>query len=105
MTPQQYNEPYHRFERILEMLNQHVDLISVSIPTRDIKHKPLPYPQTEESAKKYFRDRGICISHWAKGMGLKRSIVTDVLLGRGKAIRGMRHEAAVALGIKQQLED
>lgn len=65
-----------------------------------ILHKPLPYPQTPESALAAFRRNGICVSHWARDLGLPRTAVVDALRGKAKGHRGMAHRAAVALGMK-----
>ncbi|MDU8925450.1 DNA-binding protein [Aggregatibacter aphrophilus] len=64
--------------------------------------KPLPYPQTVESAHQYFIIHGINRSEWCRAMGLKVQTVTDILRGKGKGTWGEAHLAAVALGMKKQ---
>lgn len=63
-------------------------------------HSPLPYPQTPESARALLHDRGVCISYWARDLGLPRMAVVDALRGKGKGLRGDAHRASVALGLK-----
>ncbi|MDR1276080.1 MAG: DNA-binding protein [Candidatus Accumulibacter sp.] len=61
---------------------------------------PLPYPQTPESAARWFGDHGICMAHWARDFGFNRFVVIDLLRGKLKGRRGHAHHAAVALGLK-----
>jgi gp16 family phage-associated protein len=69
-------------------------------PMKNAPHVPLPYPQTPASAHAALRAAGICISHWARDLGLSRMAVADALRGKNKGHRGMAHRAAVALGLK-----
>ena len=55
------------------------------------KFLPLPYPQTTQSAQRYF--------------GFERTVVEHLLRGQLKGRRGMAHEAAIKLGLKEQPED
>ena len=64
------------------------------------EHKALPYPQTKESALALLRAEGVCITDWARDLGLARMAVVDILRGKNRGNRGMAHRAAVALGIK-----
>ena len=70
-----------------------------------LNFKPLPYPQTPQSARAYFIDRGINRSAWARHFNLDNSTVTHLLRGRYHGNRGMSHEAAVLLGLKEQLNE
>lgn len=67
-------------------------------------HKHLSYPQTTESAYKYFHSRGMSIRQWARVNELPYNIVKDVLMCRSKGIRGKSHHVAVALGLKPNPE-
>ena len=58
-------------------------------------------PRTREEARKWLESRGISISEFARTHGLDRVSVSDVLRGKTKGLRGIAHDAAVALGIKQ----
>lgn len=60
----------------------------------------LPFPQTPESALALLRANGVCITDWARNLGLARMAVVDILRGKNRGNRGMAHRAAVALGIK-----
>ena len=60
----------------------------------------LPYPQTPESAKAWFKSHGISQAEWVRDLKLERSIVVDLLRGRLKGVRGQAHHAAIALGLK-----
>ena len=65
-----------------------------------IEHKALPFPQTKESALALLRAEGVCVSDWARDLGLSRTSVVDALRGKIKGNRGMAHRVAVALGLK-----
>jgi gp16 family phage-associated protein len=62
--------------------------------------KTPPYPSTPWQARAWFDANGIAITDWCNAFGLDRLIVTDILRGRLKGIRGESHRAAVLLGIK-----
>ena len=70
-----------------------------------IDFKPLPYPQTPKSAQKYFVRHGINRSAWARYFGFERTVVEHLLRGQLTGRRGMAHEAAIKLGLKEQPED
>lgn len=67
--------------------------------------KPLPYPQTPQSAKDYFVRHGINRSEWARHFELDINTVTHLLRGRYRGWRGVAHQAAVLLGLKENLDD
>ncbi len=62
--------------------------------------KTPPYPSTPRQSRAWFNANGIAITDWCNAFGLDRYIVTDILRGRLKGIRGESHRAAVLLGIK-----
>lgn len=62
--------------------------------------KPLPYPQTPESAKAYFLRHGINRSEWARHFGVEQQAISDFFRGRLKGTRGTSHKTAVLLGLK-----
>lgn len=66
--------------------------------------RPLPFPQTRESAWAYFEEHGICMAQWAKALNLPAYSVRDVLHEKNKGRRGYAHKAAVALGLKPNPE-
>jgi len=55
---------------------------------------------TPEQVKAQFIARGESIGKWADQHGFHRPMVYDLLNRRVPALRGRRHDAAVALGIK-----
>lgn len=57
--------------------------------------------RTKEEAREWLLSRGISISEFARTHGLDRVSVSDVLRGKTKGLRGIAHDAAVALGIKR----
>lgn len=61
---------------------------------------PLPYPSTPKQSRAWFDAHGIAIKDWCETHGLDRYIVTDLLRGRLKGLRGESHRAAVLLGLK-----
>ena len=69
------------------------------------KFLPLPYPQTTQSAQRYFVRHGINRGAWARYFGFERTVVEHLLRGQLKGRRGMAHEAAIKLGLKEQPED
>lgn len=56
------------------------------------------------SAKNYFEQRGLTISHWALEHGFDPRQVYAVLSGRTRGKRGKAHQIAVALGLKEHCE-
>lgn len=58
-------------------------------------------PRTRDEARKWLESRGISISEFARAHGLDRVTVSDLLRGKTKGLRGVAHDAAVALGIKK----
>ena len=66
-----------------------------------IQYKPLPFPQTVESARDYFYRHGITVSGWAQAMKLNEQSVKDILCKRSIGRSGKAHFAAVALGLKK----
>ncbi|WP_165009685.1 DNA-binding protein [Neisseria yangbaofengii] len=72
---------------------------------KTLSFKPLPYPQTPDSARAYFIRRGINRSAWARHFGLPVNTVTHLLRGRYHGMRGMSHEAAVLLGLKERIDE
>ena len=59
-------------------------------------------PRFKSSAelKAWFHGQGINISEYCRQHGLDRQIVTDLMRGKAKGLRGKVHETAVALGLK-----
>ena len=67
-----------------------------------IDFRPLPYPQTRETAQAYFIRHGISKTEWARHFGLPRTVVEHLLGGKLKGRRGTAHAAAVKLGLKPE---
>ncbi|GHU04253.1 DNA-binding protein [Alphaproteobacteria bacterium] len=61
---------------------------------------PKNTPYTAEQVKKFFRDRGITLTEWAKSNGYPRHLVYSLISGANKATYGKSHEIAVRLGLK-----
>jgi gp16 family phage-associated protein len=59
--------------------------------------------RTTEEARAAIEATGKSISQWAREHDLDPPRVHDLLLRRGKGVRGASHKAAVLLGIKQTL--
>lgn len=51
-------------------------------------------------ARARFSRTGYSIQKWARELGVNPRMVTEVLSGRKKGVRGQAHKIAVALGIK-----
>jgi len=51
-------------------------------------------------ARALFSRTGYSINKWAREAGVNPKLVTDVLAGRKKGVRGQAHKIAVALGLK-----
>ena len=86
-------------------MKEHASLINTAHHARDIDFKPLPYPQTPQSARRWFVRHGINRSQWAAYFGLERTTVEHLLGGRYRGRRGAAHEAAVKLGLKEHPND
>ncbi len=63
--------------------------------------KTPPYPSTPKESRDWFTKNGICISEWAKKLGLDLGAVTDLLREKSKGTRGKSHKAAIFLGLKK----
>lgn len=61
--------------------------------------------RTPIEARQWFFDHGISISEWARSRGFSREVVYALLAGRTRGTRGEAHHAAVALGLKAQVDD
>jgi gp16 family phage-associated protein len=51
-------------------------------------------------ARAKFSRTGLTIKKWAEDLGVSDRLVTEVLAGRKKCVRGKSHKIAVALGLK-----
>jgi gp16 family phage-associated protein len=51
-------------------------------------------------ARAKFSRTGLTIKKWAEDLGVSDRLVTEVLAGRKKCLRGKSHKIAVALGLK-----
>ncbi|MCL2076047.1 MAG: DNA-binding protein [Betaproteobacteria bacterium] len=60
----------------------------------------LPYPQTPQSARRWFSANGVAIQAWANAHGFARFDVVDLLRGKLKGKYGRSHRVAIALGLK-----
>lgn len=67
-------------------------------------YKPLPYPQSLDSAHYYFYQHGITMTAWAKSLDISIQAVRDILSRRSVGRSGKSHTAAVALGLKKAPE-
>lgn len=59
-----------------------------------------PYPSTPKQARAWFASHGVAITDWCAAHKVDRYIVTDLLRGRLKGVRGEAHLAAIKLGLK-----
>ena len=57
---------------------------------------------TPKQVKERFRAQGIPISKWADDHGYRRSDVYRILNGFSAMQRGLQHEIAVKLGLKER---
>lgn len=60
---------------------------------------------TRDQARKELDRRGISIAEFSRAHALNPNLVSDLLAGRKKGLRGEAHRAAVLLGIKEGLVD
>ncbi len=60
----------------------------------------MPTIYTREQARKELDRRGISIAEFCRAHDLNPNLVSDLLAGRKKGLRGEAHRAAVLLGIK-----
>jgi gp16 family phage-associated protein len=59
---------------------------------------------TVEQVKLRFHATGVSVSDWAQKHGFSRQIVYSLLSGRTRGNRGTAHAAAVALGLKVEMD-
>jgi gp16 family phage-associated protein len=62
--------------------------------------KKLTDEERRARARALFSRTGYSIQKWAREAGVNPRLVTEVLAGRRKGVRGQSHKIAVALGIK-----
>jgi len=67
--------------------------------------RPLPEPtpstsRTPEEARAWLDYQGISIAQWSRENSVHHSLVREILAGRKKCLRGMSHNIAVLLGMK-----
>lgn len=60
---------------------------------------------TRDQARRELERRGISIAEFSRAHGLNPNLVSDLLAGRKKGLRGDSHRAAVLLGIKEGVID
>lgn len=65
----------------------------------------MPAPLTREQAREELNRRGISIAEFCRKHDLNPNLVSDLLAGRKKGLRGEAHRAAVLLGIKDGVVD
>lgn len=56
--------------------------------------------KTPEQARAEFHRAGISVTAWAQQHGYTPSLVYEVLNGKRRCLRGLSHEIAVRLGMK-----
>lgn len=61
----------------------------------------MPNPLTPEQARAALNQRGMSIAEFCRRHRLNKNMVSDLLAGRKKGLRGEAHRAAVLLGIKE----
>lgn len=59
-----------------------------------------PRLRSAEEARQWFQDRGKTVVDWAMRRGFNPGLVTAVLNGKRKCLRGQSYEIAVALRLK-----
>jgi gp16 family phage-associated protein len=64
-----------------------------------------PWPQTPETARRWFKGRGIRINEWCAVHGHRLHVVKDLLYGKSAGDRGQADDAALALGLKPGADD
>ena len=57
--------------------------------------------RTPAEAKAWLEYQGISIAQWARENNMHQSLVSEVLKGRKRCLRGMSHNIAVLLGMKE----
>lgn len=62
-------------------------------------------PLTRDQARKELDRLGISIAEFSRAHGLNANLVSDLLAGRKRGLRGEAHRAAVLLGIKDGVID
>ena len=60
----------------------------------------MPAPLTTEQARAALDRKGVSIAEFSRKNELNKNLVSDLLNGRKKGLRGEAHRAAVLLGIK-----
>lgn len=56
--------------------------------------------KTPEQVKAEFEAAGVTMKDWCEAHGIDRYVVTDLMRGVRKGIRGKSHEVAIMLGLK-----
>ena len=57
--------------------------------------------RTPAEARAWLEYQGISIAQWARENNMNQGLVTEVLKGRKRCLRGMSHNIAVLLGMKE----
>lgn len=60
---------------------------------------------TTDEAQAWFRGKGLTVSEWAMERGFNPTLVYSILSGKRKCLRGQSFRIAVALRLKQELQD
>lgn len=60
---------------------------------------------SREDVRKWLRVHGLTVSQWARERGFAIDTVYAVINGRAEGHWGQAHQVAVALGLKQEVEE
>ncbi|WP_092002257.1 DNA-binding protein [Polaromonas sp. OV174] len=63
-----------------------------------------PSALSVEQVRRRFYASGTSVTDWARKNGFSRQVVYSLLSGRTRGYRGISHSAAVALGLKAELD-
>jgi len=61
--------------------------------------------RTHAQAQMWFRQNGLSVTRWSEAHGFNPNLVSKVLWGKSKGLRGQSHKVAVALGLKAYAEE
>ena len=76
--------------------HHHMKRTPPTLPSR------VPYPKTPEQARAWLRERGVPLTHLARANQISRYILTNLLSGKLKGLRGKTHRGAIVLGLKKE---
>jgi gp16 family phage-associated protein len=90
------------YAAIIQISDEYSIVLAKGSESVEIAKDPAVF--TVEQVRLRFNGSGVSMTDWARQHGFSRQIVYSLLSGRTRGNRGTAHAAAVALGLKREMD-